>query len=144
MSDLVETTLYSPEINQRKIVKKSVSEVNLTFNLKYNSNEQQSDNQQAKNTTKLNNLFIYLYKFLNLFQMGFKNQKNLEFEVKTSYKKSELNLADPIHQDEDKPKNSLESQKDVSNKYGESLETNVEELVAELNNELQNKVLLLF
>lgn len=140
MSNSDETNVSPPEINRRKYVKKSVSEVNLTFNLKYNSNEQHP-RTQTNTETKINRIINFLNQFMSLFRMGFENKQNLEFEVTTSYKKSELNLTHPTNQENGCYKKTVEKQEMSSHDCEDSFDSRESNLILELNNDLYNKVI---
>ena len=82
------------EFEENRVTKQTTSELSLTVNLRYNSNESGA-NKSAKNETfRFLTIVYYLNKLFYLFGIkDHSNQRNLELQILTNYKKSELDLS---------------------------------------------------
>ena len=82
------------EFDKNRVTKKTTSELSLTVNLRYNSNESASNKSAKNDSSRFLSIIYYINKIFYLFGIkDHSNQRNLELQILTNYKKSELDLS---------------------------------------------------
>ncbi len=104
------------------LVRKTVSQMSLSFNLKYNSNGEDLVNQQTPRTflSYLKLIGSYIKFFMRLFGLGLfsilPNPANVQFELLTNFKKSEIaNKKDCDSDQVIRNEDSIKSKVDIEN-----------------------------